>query len=173
MSVDALVQVFRDHREVAPGVQAVLVALAWRTPQGRDTTYPTSYRDIANLTRQHPNTVRRNLAAAITSGAAEVVWARQGQPSRYRVNRGEWFVPGSPADLEAALGMVDPAHDGRAHDARGVQGQFQIGAGTPRVVEGDRARGGTPLRNKEEKDEAFAASNPDLVQRLREKGVIE
>jgi hypothetical protein len=111
--------------------------------------------------------------AAVTSGAAEIVWARPGQPSRYRVNRGEWFVPGSPADLEAALGVVDPARGGRAHSDMGVQGRFQDGTGTPRVTGGVRARGGDPLRNKEEKDDVFAARNPELIDRLRGKGVIE
>ena len=171
MSVDALVQVFRDHRKVPPGVQAVLIALAWRTPQGRDTTAPTSYRDLATLTRQHPGTVRRNLLEAVSSGEVEVVWAKPGQPSRYRVNRGEWYVPGTSADLEAALGIVDPAHSARARSDEGYQMELHDARTSHTTTRGDRAHDDDPLRIKERKEEVGPLA--DLTARLRERGHIE
>jgi hypothetical protein len=70
--------------------------------------------------------------------------------------------------------MVDPAHGARAHDARGVQGQLHDGVTSDNTMRGDRAHGDTPLRiYKEEKEGVFAAHNPDLIARLREKGNIE
>jgi hypothetical protein len=99
---------------------------------------------------------------AVRTGAAELAWAKPGQKSRYRVNRGEWWVSGTPDDLAAALELFpNPAHDERAHDATGPDDPAHNARTSSRTTREDRARGDTPLRIKE------------LEGRLREKGLVE
>ena len=167
VSIDALHQVLSDQSELPPNVQLVLIALAWRTPRGRDSTSPTSHADIAKLTHQSPRTVARSLTAGLALGALEIVWADEGRKSRYRVNRGAWHVPIDPAELQAALDRLTGVTQAIL---AGVQGQFDVGTPdslTKNPSQYDRGH----LLGEERKEELPAQLEP-LVDRLKERGLL-
>jgi hypothetical protein len=92
MSVAALQHVFDDPTPVSGPLQLLLVVLAWRTRDKTDDTYPLTYEDLADLTHYSIRQVRRLVAEALDKNLVEIVWARPGRPTRYRVNRGDWHI---------------------------------------------------------------------------------
>ena len=180
MSVDALKQVFGDPSPLSPGVQAICLAVAWRTPQGRDATGPLSYRTLGELTHYSTSSVRRHVLEAISTGALEVVWARLGEPARYRINRGEWHIPTDPAVLEAALeqlatdrgeqGQMEdetPGQDGLGTQVK-MKGEVgQDGLGTQVKMKGDPGQNDLPLRKEKKRSKGDDGPPPtpvDLVE---------
>lgn len=166
MSVDALRQVFEDPGPVPAGVQAVLIALAWRTPKGRDSTVPTSYQDISQLTHQAKSTVGRCIHAALESGVVEVVWARPGERTRYRINRGDWHIPQVQDELSTDLTMGSPP----PHDEVGTQ--LTMGSGDLTMGSHKGFKEDKDLREADGDDLAVPAGLLPLVDRLRDKGLI-
>ncbi len=176
MSAEIVEAVFEDQRPVPPGVQAILFVIAWKTPKGKDRSSPLTYDGIAAMTRQSRRTVSRHVLEAISLGALEVVWARFGDPRGivYRVNRGEFYVPQTAEELSTTLAkLAQVGHQSTLDNLSGDVGQSDL----PRQdnLSGDVGQIDPPSKRKEEKEkgaEIFAAHNPELVQRLREKGVI-
>jgi ribosomal protein L12E/L44/L45/RPP1/RPP2 len=189
VSVDALKQVLPharrvdDNPPVSPGLQLLLVAIAWLTPQGSDSTKPITYRDIANATYQGERTIGRLILEGLSRRALEITWAKPGYGARYRVNRGDWHIPADPGELEETLAKL--ADVGRQEqlanmaDAPANMADAPANmADAPAKMAGSTGQNGHPLKKKEIKKEeesaaVFAAHNPELFGRLREKGMIE
>jgi hypothetical protein len=103
---------------------------------------------------------------AISINALEVAWSSPGQPARYRINRGDWHIPTDPGELKATLAKLT-----------GVQESLDILSETPDILSGDPGQNGAPLKEERKKEEegpsVFETHNPELITRLREKGVIQ
>jgi hypothetical protein len=171
MSTEALKQVLPHPSRptdppLPPGIQLLLVAIAWKTPKGRDWTGPLLQSDIAAITYQGHSTVRRLVLEAINLGALEIAWSKPGHPARYRVNRGDWHIPTDPGELEAALLKMSAAQ----------QTALNL-SGTPLEMDADPAQNERSLKEERKKEEeagraAFEAHNRELLDRVREKGNI-
>lgn len=170
MSVDALKQVFGDDSPLTPGVQAICVALAWRTPPGGDSTLPISYRQMARLTCYSSRSIPRLILEAISVGAIEIVWARPGEPARYRINRGEWHVPLDHEAVAAALEqLAADAGEQQSFDDETLRTQRRGGTHTARGVYAQSVGGVRTERAHQDKDKDLKdvdGAPPMLVDRI-------
>ena len=121
-------------------------------------------------------------------GALEVVWAQFGDPRGivYRVNRGEFYVPQTAADLAATLdkmarvgeqGTLDDPALSASGSTRSLRGDPTLStSGTPDARTGDPGLSDVPILKQRRKNKRRARSvrrqNADLLDRLHAKGHI-